>query len=182
MSTPSGYLPAHRHKVRKGRPAMPATGKPGNSAVARLQRLPRQPSMVVEGGKRATELSVQEGKQVVQPEIALWLIAERGTVLGFRLIMPDGGSDDGTGDAVAALVDALSTPLPASGLDEPVLPGKIVVDDAPLAQALGEVFTPLDVAVEEVEELPLFDHVLEEMQEVLGGGQPEPFSWEVNPA
>lgn len=165
---------------------MPAAGRPSKSAITRLKRLPRRADMVIEGGKRPTGLSVQEEEHIIQPELALWLIANRGTVLGFRLIMPGGAAgpaaDHSTREAVSALVEALAAPLPAAGLDEPALPGKIVVNDAALAHALREVFTPLEVAVEEVEELPLFDHVWEELQSTLEGGRAEPFTWDVDPA
>jgi hypothetical protein len=63
------------------------------------------------------------------------------------------------------------------------LPGKIIINDAALAEAAKTFFEPLHVPVEYREDIPLFNSAFQSLSEHLGADEeaepPEPFEWDI---
>ena len=187
---------------------MPTARKPSKAALARLARLPHQPNLVIEGGRRPLGIYYREAGQTYQPQLALWLDATSGLIRGSIMIEPTSTTDDGVSEAITGLVDSLVTPMAVPSLDAKSngaprgkgktprlpsmapppaeLPARIVVDDEALAAAARAIFAPLDVPVEVAPALPTFEAAFEDMAPLLGGdpnaGPPEPFAWQIDPA
>src|SRR5919197_4341491 len=92
---------------------MPKSQKPTKAALARLARLPRRSDLVIEGGKRPLGVFIRENDQTIQPQLALWLDAQSGFIRGTAMINPLESADGGIGEALAALVYAITNPVVA---------------------------------------------------------------------
>ncbi|MDP9374619.1 MAG: plasmid pRiA4b ORF-3 family protein [Chloroflexota bacterium] len=184
--------------------AKPKAWKPTKAALNRLARLPRQPDLVLEGGKRPLGIYIREGGETVRPQIALWVDARTSFIRATEVINPLESADDGIGETLRALVAALGGPFaptlpfpaaqPPAGregevaplqLPQPGLPSGIRVNDAALAEAADAIFAPLDVPVEHAADLPAFDEAFRSLSAALGADEdappPEPFAWEIDP-
>lgn len=185
--------------------------------LARLAKLPRQPDVVLIGGKRQLGIYIRgEDKQSYKPDMVLWLDAGAGFVRASQIVDPHKTSDAGLSEALETLVEALTRPIPVltpppfafpPSLAEgrltppphsllpvqpkvappgPGLPGKIVVNDATLAEAARNMFAPFGVPVEYTEHLPEFDEAFQDLSDFMGAddeaGPPEPFTWEIDEA
>lgn len=189
---------------------MPKGRKSASDPAQKLARLPRRSDLVIAGGKRTLGLFVREGKEAVQPQMALWMDAQSGAVLASEVLNPHESADDCVSEALAALVEALQHPPPvalpadimqslsllaqrASGQGAPALeqskpglPAKIILTDDALAPAARALFEPLHVSVEVQTNLPLFEQTFQSLAQHLGAREdatpPEPFSWDIAPA
>ncbi len=186
---------------------MPNTPEPTPIALARLAVLPRRAGLVITGGKRPLNVSIREGNQTVQPQIALWLDAESGFLFGTKIISPSESADHGVREALDALVEILIAPIAVGASDEPAppegggkrrtrqgeqslphlgLPDRLTINDADVAEAALALFAPLDISVEYDAHSPAFDEAYASLAKYLGarpdGAPPEPFAWEIAPA
>ncbi len=176
------------------------------SEQAQLARLPHRTNLTILGGKRPIGLYLREGKETFQAQVVIWLEEPSGMVRASEVINPLRYQDNGVGEALETLAQALirppPTPLPVgdtlSGpLDtsagrrgrgflptfQPGLPEKIIINDQALAQAAQEHFAPLHVSVEYQQVIPAFDAAFQSLSEQLGASEdaepPEPFSWDM---
>ncbi|GAC1447305.1 MAG: hypothetical protein PVSMB4_02360 [Ktedonobacterales bacterium] len=187
---------------------MPRSRKPSNLQVTRLTRLPRRADLVILGGRRTLEVSLRDGAETIQPQVALWLDAQSGYVRASTVINPLRSQDGGLSESLDALVQACTGPFdgPPGGVDhlpspaptgrsasrarppkvpQPGLPVRIVVNEAALAEAARSLLQPLDIAIEHTEQLPSFDEAFESLSGFLRtsigpDGEPEPFAWEID--
>lgn len=182
---------------------MPASRKLSKTELARLSKLPRRPDFVLEGGKRTLGIFIRENKEYVQPQVVLWVDGKNGFVRGVNLIAPSQTKDNGVSEALETLVSAMTGPfmvpptptqiMPGRGKGkkgenplkpQPGLPGKIVVNDEGLADAVREMLGSLNIAVEVSQEQPAFNEAFQAMSEAMGADEtaepPKPFSWDVD--
>jgi hypothetical protein len=190
--------------------AMPKGHKAASDPSQKLARLRRRPNFVIAGGKRTLGLFVREGKEAVQPQIAIWMDAQSGAILASEVLNPRESADDCVSEALAVLVEVLQHPppvaLPADMMQslsllaqratsqstpalehpKPGLPAKILLTDAALAPAARTLFEPLNVPVEVQTDLPLFEQAFQSLSQHLGAKEdatpPGPFAWEIAPA
>jgi hypothetical protein len=176
-----------RSKQKAARP----TGTQG--ILSRLAALPRSSELVIEGGKRSLGLNMRENKQIVQPQVALWVEADSGFVRAVRIINPSESSDDGSTEALQVLMEALARPVGAPSAPSrlsmpspaPGLPAKLMVNDQALAEIARNLLAPLDITIEYAEDLPDFDAAFRDLSAAIGAdpdgeqGPPEPFDWEI---
>lgn len=186
---------------------MPARKQRQSSTRANeLSDLPRRADLIVEGSLRPLGVYFQEGKQTVQPLMALWVDGQQGFVRGTAMINPLESDDDGIGEALDALRTALAAPsmfgqAPGAGSPArkpaiatgqqggplaPALPGLVRTDHAGLADAARALLAPLGITVEHVETAPAVDMAFESLAAFMGADPdaepPEPFSWDIDPA
>lgn len=186
---------------------MPDAPKPTNIALARLAALPRRNGLVITGGKRPLNISIREGNETVQPQIALWLDAASGFVFCTKVINPAESADNGVREVLDALVETMIAPITVGASDESAppedngkrrthreeqslphlgLPARITVNDAEMAEAALALFAPLDIPVEYDAHSPAFDQAYAALAKYMGarpdGAPPEPFAWEIDPA
>lgn len=185
---------------------MPTASTTTQARQKKLARLPRRPGLVIEGGKRTLGVYIRDGADVVQPQVALWVDANSGFVLATTLIDPQDSADDGAGEALEALLSAITPPSagpvgrsPAGSLGPAVLfgdllgqgperglPERVRVNDAALAAAVEALLGPLGVAVEHTAHLPAFDAVYQSLSEHMDADEdaapPEPFAWDIDHA
>jgi hypothetical protein len=158
---------------------MPQPRKPASLPLKRLARLPRHPGTTIVGGRRALQAEVQDGKDRIHPQVVVWMEEESQMMLGTGIVALERSADEGVTEAIEMLVQGL-----VDAADEGAgLPGKIVVTDAALVPGLEASFAPYQVAVEQVESLPLLDRMFAYLLESLGftaeGEPPPPFAWDL---
>jgi hypothetical protein len=181
---------------------MPKKHNPARNTNARLASLPRRANLVIEGGIRTLGLYLREGKEVFQPQLVIWLESESGMIRNSEILPPTKDQDDIARLALDTLVSALAQPTPVTVMSESAapqrrerdrqvekrmfpacLPGKIIINDAALAEAAKAVFEPLEVSIEYKEDIPLFNSAFQSLSEHLGAdeeaGPPEPFEWDI---
>ena len=101
---------------------MPRKRKSASDQPRRLDTLPRDPSLVIEGGVRPLGVFVRENKRNMQPRMALWLDGESGVVRANRVIAPSetGDEDDDADMGMLEALEALQTAM--TGPFTPALP------------------------------------------------------------
>ena len=178
---------------------------PSKAKLARVGRLPRRPDAVIAGGTRPLGITVREGKELVEPDMVLWLDPATGLVRASAILSPRKSSEDRRAEALDALLDAFVKPVFAPRTDEPLilmpgpgggppqipsslmpdryLPGTVVVNHAPLAEAVRELLASYGVTVEYRASIPEFDTAFDSLagmqREVFGDGPQGPFTWDV---
>jgi hypothetical protein len=182
---------------------------PSKSKLARVARLPRRPDAVLAGGTRPIGVTVREGKELVEPEMTLWLDLATGLVLASSVHSPRKSTEDRRAEALDVLLDAFVKPIftppggdeplilmPGPGRDLPqitsspmpdrYLPGTVLVNDAALAEAARELLAPYEVTIEYRSSIPEFDTTFDSLagmlREGFGGGPQGPFAWDVDAA
>lgn len=169
-----------------------------DTLLKRLAKRPHYPDLVVEGGKRTLGVYYREDRDIFQPYLALWVEAETGFIRHSTVINPRESADEGVTETVEALLTALMEPMPnltpasvlGSGAppQQPVYgrPSRVLVNDEAVARAVSELLAPLDVTVEQRDELPTFDAAFADLSNMMGAdesaGPPEPFSWDLDAA
>ncbi len=161
----------------------------------RLAGLPRAPERALIGGMRMLPFAALQEATGVQPLLVLWMDAATGYVLAFGLVPKDESADGGVSEARELLYQAIEQPSASPAMlmigreaIPAALPGRVVVNDELLAQAIREALAPLGVAVEYVAELPPFDEAFASLRGQLGvdedededEDEEEPFSWEID--
>lgn len=163
---------------------MPKPRKPGSDS---LSGLPRLPGLVLEGGKRPLGVSLPTGKEIVYPQVALWVDTGQEFVRTMAFIAPDTSHDNGLTETLEALKRAFTGPFMPAPPDvrvQPGLPEKVRIDAAELAAAARLLLEPLGVKVEMVAELPVFEELFQIVSEGIGteidAAPPEPYIWEID--
>jgi hypothetical protein len=178
----------------KQRKPPPQQRKPQPLTTARHTGSPEQPAQVIEGGIRPLPVQVEDG---VQPLAALWVDGQTGMVLNYALVDPRQSPDNGTTEALAALEQALESPLLGQSAPSLYVPGApapaqgsrrsrrsiVVRTDSRLAAVAQLRLARFNASVEAHSDLPLFSLAFEELAQSLADAEPsEPFSWEIDEA
>jgi len=128
-----------------------------NQSIERLNSLPRRAEETWQGGLIRLPARVrEEGRQPYRPYLALWVAVRADLVHGGALLKPEERN-------LAAAVEAL---LAFACEDEfgGYRPGRVEVDDAELAEHLGELLAAADIEVRLVERLEAVQRVLDSME------------------
>jgi Plasmid pRiA4b ORF-3-like protein len=132
--------------------AKTASDKVKKADIVALKNLPRNPELVLVGGRRALPLSVGENPLNEQPQLIFWLQAGNGRIRARRYVRPREGMDT-VNEGLAALLTAIEGPFfPGADLVTGGLPVRIVTDDSALAEAATPLFAALKIPVELVPE------------------------------
>src|SRR5262245_24052010 len=109
-------------------------------ARARNHPAPIDPGLVLMGDVRRAPIEIREGGRTFHPEVALRVRAEDGVIVGTLI-----GQE---GQRAQTLVQALFQTLLAPGTAEPpMLPGRVVLFDAQLADEVSVTLRPFAVEV-----------------------------------
>lgn len=170
-------------------------GRKAAATPPRLDDLPRLPEVAITGGRRPLGIWIREGGRTVQPDVAIWLDGASGFIRATAVINPLDSPDGGLSETLDALEAAFTGPFlapPGAGRGRggqgqaPGLPAKVVVTDPVLAEAARARLAPLDIPVEQADDLPAFEEAYQSMSQALGAdpdaGPPEPFAWAIDPA
>ncbi len=182
---------------------MPKRGTTTKARQGAPANVPRRAGFVIEGGKRDFGIYIREGAGLVRPQVALWVDAASRFVLATTLINAQASPDGGVGEALEALLSAItpggtSGPPAAGSLGGPIqfggllgqgpapgLPERVRVNDAALAAAVEARLGPLGVAVEHADQLLAFEEAYQALAEGMGADEdatpPEPFAWDIDP-
>lgn len=171
-----------------------------------LSQLPYQPDLVIEGGVRTLLKYVTDGRELVQPRVAIWLDGESGIIRTYSMLLPSTPEQEAR-DNIESLVQAMTGPfLPVPSGESlallatirggqapqsmprpprPGLPGTIRINDPTFADAARELLANTQVTVEYAERIPTFDEAFEQMSAGLGPTEtepPPPFDWDIDVA
>src|SRR6266852_311047 len=109
-------------------------------AHARSPLTPVDPALVLMGDVRPAPIEIREGGRTYNPDVALWVRAEDGFVVGTLI----GEAGQRAQTLVQALLQTLLTPGAA---DRPMLPSQVVLFDEQLANEVLPILEPLNVEV-----------------------------------
>lgn len=172
-------------------------GKPKLTPIQRLATAPRQPERTIVGTLRQLDEPVELEGEVLEPAIALWLDAHTGETWGMVVFDPEENDEDNYAIAVQALVEGLLKgpeqavsefehllPDPGGKARGPLVPGRILVDDPSLAEAVRRQLATLAIRVEDAPEVELLDEAFDALLEALGisDEEGEPYRWDLDPA
>ncbi|MBP0030296.1 hypothetical protein PN466_02165 [Roseofilum reptotaenium CS-1145] len=125
------------------------------STCRRLQQLPQPGESIWEADRRIIPISLKEG---FQPECILWVDGSEGVVRSMEMVNPQTGPEA----LVRALLKAMEAPPAPS---QPSRPKKIVVCDREIQFYLRGVLQDLDIDIEYRPQLPLIEHLFQQMAE-----------------
>ncbi|MBP0013811.1 MAG: hypothetical protein J7525_11960 [Roseofilum sp. SID3] len=125
------------------------------STCRRLQQLPQPGESIWEADRRIIPIALKEG---FQPECILWVDGSEGVVRSMEMVNPQTGPEA----LVRALLKAMEAPPAPS---QPSRPKKIVVCDREIQFYLRGVLQDLDIDIEYRPQLPLIEHLFQQMAE-----------------
>lgn len=132
--------------------AKTASTKVKKADITALKNLPRNPTLVLIGGRRALPLAGNENPLNEASQLIFWLQADNGRIRARRYVRPREGVDS-VNEALSALLTAIAGPFfPGDELAEGGLPARIVTDDPALAEAATPLFATLKIPVELIPE------------------------------
>lgn len=138
------------------------------STCRRLQQLPQPGESIWEGERRALPISLRPGSgpSGSPPECILWVDGSEGAVRSMEMV----NSQVGPEAIVRALIKAMEAP---SAPSQPSRPQKIVVCDREIQFYLRGVLQNLDIVIEYRPQLPLIDHLFEQMAQEVAQHPPQ---------
>lgn len=138
------------------------------STCRRLQQLPQPGESIWEGERRPLPISLRPGAgpSGSPPECILWVDGSEGAVRSMDMV----SSQVGPEAIVRALIKAMEAP---SAPSQPSRPQKIVVCDREIQFYLRGVLQNLDIIIEYRPQLPLIDHLFQQMAQEVAEQPPE---------
>lgn len=138
------------------------------STCRRLQQLPQPGESIWEGERRALPIALRPGSgpSGSAPECILWVDGSEGAVRSMDMV----SSQVGPEAIVRALIKAMEAP---SAPSQPSRPQKIVVCDREIQFYLRGVLQNLDIVIEYRPQLPLIDHLFQQMAQEVGQHPPQ---------
>ncbi|MDJ1167923.1 hypothetical protein PMG71_00615 [Roseofilum sp. BLCC_M154] len=138
------------------------------STCRRLQQLPQPGESIWEGERRALPIALRPGSgpSGSAPECILWVDGSEGAVRSMDMV----SSQVGPEAIVRALIKAMEAP---SAPSQPSRPQKIVVCDREIQFYLRGVLQNLDIVIEYRPQLPLIDHLFQQMAQEVAQHPPQ---------
>lgn len=90
--------------------------------IRALARLKIDPDLILEGGIATLQVWVREDDTLHQPLISLWLDPVRHVIKAHTIVSPSTSTDNGRGEALAALIQACTRPFTLPELPMPSTP------------------------------------------------------------